>query len=185
MNTENNTGGYDQEGVIWHQHSNRLLKKIMEFFPKEIPVIDLGCGHNFYISAMIYCGWHNASHGLDAVDLGSKYMEVLDITKPIYYTGKYNVISLEVGEHVPSELSDMYLDNICGFGGDIIMSWAVEGQEGIGHVNCHNNNWVISEMHKRGYKLEGNRTADLRASVADCHCSWFKETLMYFIPAYL
>ena len=40
-------GGYDNEGVIWHQHSNHLLIKLMELLLKETPIIDIGCGHIF------------------------------------------------------------------------------------------------------------------------------------------
>ena len=178
---------YGSEGVIWHAYSPRLMKKIIELFPKEIPVIDLGCGLNNYVNILCYLGYE--AHGYDYTDLGSKNFTIANLAYPLYpVQGKTkfikNVISLEVGEHIPEHLADVYLDNLTMHGGDIIMSWAVEGQAGIGHVNCRNNDWVIVEMHKRGYKLEGNRTADLRAAVADCHANWFKETLMYFIPAY-
>ncbi|HXP49877.1 MAG TPA: hypothetical protein VN922_07990, partial [Bacteroidia bacterium] len=68
------------------------------------------------------------------------------------------------------------------FKGDIIMSWAVEGQAGIGHINCRNNYWVVEQLKKRGYKLDEEKTLSMRLAVADCHCSWFKNTLMYFTP---
>lgn len=60
------------------------------------------------------------------------------------------------------------------------MSWAIEGQAGIGHINCRNNDWVINQMKIRGYKLAYNKTESLREAVKDCHCTWFKNTLMYF-----
>jgi hypothetical protein len=183
MEEVHTNGGYDNEGVIWHQHSNHLMKKILEYFPKDIPVIDLGCGHNFYVSVLNYFGYK--SSGYDVVDLGSIYYIYGDLTKEMnwaFETGdkKSNVISLEVGEHIPESFSNTYLNNVTRFGSDVIMSWAVPGQAGIGHINCKPNSWVISEMANRGFILDQTKTDSLREAVKHCHCSWFQNTLMYF-----
>lgn len=181
MNNENTNGGYDAEGVIWHQHSNKLLVKILEYFSKDVPVMDIGCGHNFYVTVLNYLKYQ--AIGFDMVDLGSYYFRKQDVTKPLPKLDiKTNVISLEVGEHIPSELAEGYLNNVAGQGGDVIMSWATPGQLGIGHINCQSNEWVISEMKKRGYLLDSILTDQLRKAVKDCHCSWFVNTLMYFVP---
>ncbi|HXP51386.1 MAG TPA: hypothetical protein VN922_15625, partial [Bacteroidia bacterium] len=61
MNNENKNlatnGGYQNEDVVWHQHSNKLMVKILEYFPKDIPVIDLGCGHNWYCGVLQHLGY--------------------------------------------------------------------------------------------------------------------------------
>lgn len=175
-----NNGGYDLEGVVWHQHSNRLVEHVLKIFPKHIPVVDFGCGHNFYVSVLNYAGYE--ATGFDLVDLGSKYFHKYDVSQPIPLNGKYNVISLEVGEHLPAELASGYLDNVASCQGNVLMSWAIVGQAGHGHVNCRNNDWVIEQMEKRGYKMDFQITHDLRNAVRDCHCSWFRNTLMYFVP---
>lgn len=178
---ENKTTSYDLEGVIYHQHSNKLMKKILEYFPKDIPVLDIGCGHNFYVSVLNYAGYK--ARGCDEVDLGHRAFFPFDVTKPMTNIGRVqNIISLEVGEHIPFELCAGYLDNLCRFGGDVIMSWAVPGQAGIGHVNCQDRQWVIEQMWNRGYTINKVRTDSMRTAVADCHCSWFQNTLMYFTP---
>jgi len=174
-------GSYDLEGVIWHQHSPRLMLKIIELWPdKNVPIIDLGCGLNYYITVLIIAGHRGI--GLDAVDLGSKYFQQVDLTKPIVPkpVEKMNVLSLEVGEHIPAEFSKGYLDNVCYFGGDVILSWAVPGQAGHGHINCQERHWVSEQMRARGYVLRFDKTNELIKSVKDCHCSWFQNTIMYF-----
>lgn len=171
-------GAYDLEGVIYHQHSNRLMKKILELFDVNTPVIDLGCGHNFYVSVLNYAGYN--AIGVDNVDMGSRFFEKHDITHPYYFPSNANIISLEVGEHIPPILAKEYLDNIASGYGDVLMSWATPGQAGVGHINCQSNEWVIEEMRKRGYDFNKKITNDLRKAVEDCHCSWFKNTLMYF-----
>lgn len=176
-------GGYDLEGVIWHQHSNRLLIKIMELFPKEIPIVDLGCGHNFYVTVLNYAGYR--AIGFDKVNLGNVFFMEKDLTKkfPFYYKNEeQNIISLEVGEHIPAEKASVYIDNLCMTTGDIILSWAIPGQAGVGHINCQSNEWVQAEMLKRNYMIDPEKTLQLRESVKDCHCTWFRNTLMYFTP---
>lgn len=183
MKTEN--GAYDLEGVIWHQHSNKLMVEILKLWPeKNIPVIDLGCGHNFYINVLRYAGYEEVM-GVDNVPMRSVDV-IADITKPIIHPDQdkrvRRVISLEVGEHIPAKLSDAYLNNLTSFGGDIIMSWAIPGQAGVGHINCQTNDWVIEQMDKRGYSINVGKTQQLRTAVIGCHCNWLKNTLFYFIP---
>lgn len=177
-----NNGGYNPEDLIWHQHSNKLLVKILEFWQdKTIPIFDIGCGHNFYVNVLHHHRY--MATGFDWVHFPGVYK--MDITKPM--TGfeirdRVNVLSLEVGEHIPAERADGYLDNLTRFGGDVIMSWAIPGQPGIGHINCQTIEWVCSRMFDRGYELSRDKTAQLRASVNGCHCTWFVNTLMYFKP---
>lgn len=182
MNNQNKNidtnGGYKPEDAVWHAYSPKLCLAIMEFFSKEIPIIDLGCGLNNYISIMNSLGYNGI--GVDKLDLGSRHFIQGDLSKPIQLKGKHNVISFEVGEHLPSEYANSYLDNLTSFNGDIIMSWAIPGQAGIGHINCQSNEWVIEQMAKRGYKYNVVKSHQLRVAVSDCKCDWFVNTLMYF-----
>lgn len=177
-----NKGEYDIEGVIWHQHSNYLMIEIMKHFEKKTPVLDIGCGHNWYVSVLNFVGYK--AIGCDMVDLDSKKFFVQDVTEPIlarlFPHKKINVLSLEVGEHIPAHLAFGYFNNLTKFGGDIIMSWAVPGQAGVGHINCQPAEWVCDKMGLRGYTLDTKKTKQLRESVAHCHCAWFRNTLMYF-----
>ncbi len=178
-----NNGAYDLEGVIWHQHSNKLMVEILKLWPdKEIPVLDIGCGHNFYVGVLNYAGYK--AEGVGGEDLGSQYFYKKDVTTPLRPFGNpgplRHVLSFEVGEHIPADLDDGYLDNLARFGGDVLMSWAVPGQAGIGHINCKSNDWVIAQMEKRGLKYQHEKSMQLRSSIAGCHCTWFQNTLMYF-----
>lgn len=199
-------GAYDLEGVIWHQHSPRLMEQILKMWSdKERPIIDLGCGLNYYVTVLLCAGYK--AWGYDAVMLGHANTSLIDLSKPwppigdeILYSKwegrreiivstllsqeKRNVISLETGEHIPASSSGIFIDNLIKVanGGDIILSWAVPGQAGVGHINCQDNNWVIQEMENRGYAMDLHRSAQLRMAVLECKCDWFKNTLMYFTP---
>ena len=167
--------------VIWHQHSNRLLEKMIDVFPKYTTIIDLGCGHNFYASALDFLGYDTL--GIDIVPMSNVDL-VQDITKlDIEVPDNVNIISLEVGEYIPKEKEADYLNSLCSFEGSVLLSWAAPNQFGIGHINCRPNNYIIKQMEERGKRHNDKLTKDFRAAVKDCHCDWFKETLMYFEQA--
>lgn len=187
-------GAYQDESIIWHQHSNLLMVEILKYFKKDTTVIDLGCGHNFYCNVLRKFGYHTIS--FDGNILTDEVIE-FDITSNELIEGvdeiinspfernhfiETNVICLEVGEHIPYEKSINLLNNITEIAnkGDVLMSWAIPGQAGIGHINCQSNLWVIEQMEKRGYRLDEEKTASLRKILQRCHCSWFQNTIMYF-----
>jgi hypothetical protein len=83
-----------------------------------------------------------------------------------------------VGEHIPKEFETIFIDNLidnCTFG--IILSWAVVGQGGTGHVNCQNNDYVKGKFYERGLKDAEELETQFRA---DAQISWFKNTIMVF-----
>lgn len=53
------------------------------------------------------------------------------------------VLCLEVGEHVPKEFESVFIQNVKDLAIEgIVLSWAVVGQLGHGHVNCMDNDTV-------------------------------------------
>jgi hypothetical protein len=106
-------------------------------------------------------------------------IEHLDLSLPASISTKYNLsLSLEVGEHIPKQYMDQFIDNVVGFSNKyIILSWAIPGQGGCGHVNELDNKTVIDAVESRGFKYcerESNRLRDAAS------LSWFKNTLLFF-----
>ena len=61
-------------------------------------------------------------------------------------------MSLEVGEHIPKEYEDIFINNLHNNNNKgIILSWAILGQGGFGHVNEQNNDYIKSKMSNLGY----------------------------------
>jgi len=71
-------------------------------------------------------------------------MNRLNYTEARHLSKKYDfAICFEVAEHIPKQFETTYLNNLikhCKKG--IVISWAIVGQKGIGHVNCQNNDYV-------------------------------------------
>ena len=88
------------------------------------------------------------------------------------------VVSLEVGEHIKKEFEDTFLSNVALHAErGVILSWAVPGQGGSGHVNEQSNEHIRDKMHSLGFTALEELTADLRATA---ELSWLKQTLMAF-----
>ena len=73
------------------------------------------------------------------------------------------VLCLEAGEHVPARHEGTVLRNLHAHNRrGIILSWAVLGQQGPGHLNNHANGHVVSALDALGYDLDSRLTAALR-----------------------
>ena len=180
----------DTESI--HVHDPRLANWILNYLQndKDKQLIDFGCGMGDYLKKLHDNGFSNL-HGFEGeVRIGSpKFIKNWDLSNPIKnYEGynslkksAYNTICLEVGEHIPKQYESIFLDNITSLTTNkIILSWAIIGQLGDGHVNCMNNDEVILKMDELGFKYLENDSIDARNSVSPLIASWFLNTIMIF-----
>lgn len=143
-------------------------------------VVDIGCGDGSYVKYM-------QSAGLDVIgydgnplteDITSGQCFCADFSEPQYLGIHDAVLCLEVGEHIPADYETVFLDNLARHAEKvIILSWAIPGQGGFGHVNERSNAYIIEIMKLYGWSIDWEKTGYLRemASVA-----WFKDTVMVF-----
>lgn len=189
MNEIAKTGYWNGETAhIHHVHSKELSNWICNFFNKKIYahelIRDFGCGLGNYLKDLqdFGCDPENLV-GFEADPPKEKVFEHIikqDLTIPFEIVPKGNVISLEVSEHIPQEYMDIYLDNITNACNNyLIMSWAIRGQEGFGHVNCLNNDEAISLLEKRGFKYLEKESMEARSVIQD-NAWWFRNTLLIF-----
>ncbi|BDA40977.1 hypothetical protein COCOBI_01-6320 [Coccomyxa sp. Obi] len=160
---------------------NDLVKELHSLYDGH-SVLDLGCGLGQYGEALRLLGidW-TGYDGAEHVEEATKgLVQFMDLSKPHWLGKQYDwVMSLEVGEHLPSEVTSTFVGNLlrhakCG----LVLSWALPGQGGHHHVNELSNADVIS-MIEEGSELRFDRgkTAMLRAHAS---VAWFKNTLMVF-----
>ena len=162
-----------------HMFDEDLCKEIIRQFP-GFDFVDIGCGDGSYTKHLLNAG--NNCKGYDGSPLTPELTDGLckikDFSKPVSI-GKYDVVlCLEVGEHIPEKYEQIFIDNIVKASKKfIILSWAIEGQPGTGHVNCKNNGYIINEMSKRGLEYIPELSAALRLA---SKFPWFRDTLMVF-----
>lgn len=175
------TGIWSEDEAWTHAFSESVAEYISNYFESNKRVIDLGCGRGTYLGHL----WANGFSDLLGVE-GSGLQEFdfdhiikHDLSTPLVIRDG-NVISIEVFEHIPKKYEKVFVENIvrcCS--GKLVLSVAVEGQPGLGHVNCRNNDYIIALFEGHGFKFMAERTKEIRAKV-EPHVEYLRNTLMVF-----
>lgn len=133
------------------------------------PVYDLGCGKGFYLRALHEAGFKFLKGYEGTPDIGLisyfKNIETRDIIEPIRCRSSQRgtVVCLEVMEHIKAEHSDAVMKNISRLcNGRLVLSWALPGQGGIGHVNEKDADYVIAYARSFGFYLHDELTIAAR-----------------------
>lgn len=187
------TGFWDGEDAhLHHGYSKPLVNWIADFLKqyKDKPLYDFGCGIGQYLQQLQSAGFINLT-GFEGDPPKQKVFDNIkkqDLTFPFTVPVKGNCIFLEVAEHIPQEFETVALNNIINAcDGFLIMSWAVRGQGGHGHINCLNNDEAIERFTSKGMTYLEDATESVRAvidpiknSIEECQLPWFKTTTLVF-----
>jgi SAM-dependent methyltransferase len=144
-------------------------------------ICDFGCGLGKYVQWFRTRGFD--CDGFDGnpntLKLTDGACRPLNLAEPVTLEKQYDVvISLEVGEHIPKRFEATFLDNLVKHAREcVVISWAIPGQEGDGHVNCRSNSYIIYQLWRRGFTIRPTVSISSRHK---CSLPWFKETVMIF-----
>ena len=138
-----------------HQHDASLSRGLLAFFQRERAgtVVDLGCGTGSYVRHFQKKGTGLAATGLDGnpatpqlsvARSNTCFVCDLSVVQEVAEPADW-VMSLEVGEHLPKAFEEAFIE-ICRPSRGIVLSWALEGQGGTGHVNERNNDYVKEDV---------------------------------------
>jgi cyclopropane fatty-acyl-phospholipid synthase-like methyltransferase len=170
------------EASSQHVHDANLEKSLVTFFKNEgaTSIVDFGCGMGKYVKTFCENGL-NAT-GFDGnpntPELTNNTCKVLDLSVPVQLEPYDWVMSLEVGEHLPSRFEDTFINNLHNNNKKgIVLSWAVKGQGGHGHFNEQDNAYIKSKICTLGY-LNDIRSEDNMRKMSSLW--WFKNTIMVF-----
>lgn len=182
MIIDSNTGIWLNNSLEGHGFDSRLSKALINILHKNNvkEVYDFGCGHGLYtrefISNNIECEGFDGNPNTKNLTAG--LCNVLDLSKTFNLKQKEYVITLEVGEHIPKLFEEVFIDNIHRHNTKgIILSWAVVGQGGDGHVNCQNNDYIKEIFKNLGYTNDIEEELYLRYNST---FDWFRNTIMVF-----
>jgi len=180
------TGVWFGEDVAQHHACDPgLAEWLGGFFDPARQVFDLGCGDGAYLAMLARKGFTKLL-GIDGTTLPDRLFDRIvahDLTVPIevHEAARGDVLCLEVCEHVPAEYEGRLLDNIvgaCGEHGRVVLSWAMRGQHGHGHVNCRDTAEVIALFEARGFDFLERETREARAAARTL--PWFASTILIF-----
>lgn len=135
-----------------------LTKTISVFFPTARSIGDFGASSGNYVRFYLKQGF--SSHGYDGTagieEISYGAVENLNLAEPIndliQFVPSYDVVAcLEVGEHIPRQYTDVFLENIVSRTKiALFLTWAPDGQSGNGHVNTRSADAVKSLLERKG-----------------------------------
>ena len=177
-----------EDAHLFHNSSPELgdwMVEILESHQHQHDrIYDFGCGVGYYLGRLRDAGFTKTT-GWEFDPPRVRYITDVrrhDLTEPARFRPASVCISFEVGEHIAQEHESTYLDTIThACASTLILSWAVRGQPGDGHVNCLDNVEVIERFAARGFVLVPSETAEARNRVmTGKECLWFGKTLFVF-----
>lgn len=179
------TGFWKNVEANHHGCCEELCQWIIKFFEneKDKPVYDFGCGIGQYSRRL-------SNAGFDVVGFEGSVpplrefgnIQEQDLSKPFTLPKKGNCVFLEVAEHIPAQFENVLLDNISNAcDNKLVMSWALRGQGGWGHVNELNNEEAISRIEAKNFIYLPEQTLSARQAIPDnTKLPWFKNTTLIF-----
>lgn len=168
-----------------------LAKLILDMMRSQhlTSVVDFGCGTGAYSWYLKQNGFSNVRcyDGNPATPSVSRGLcSEADLSLPV--TGippAQLVFALEVGEHIPQAREATFLSNLQHTASNfLILSWALPGQPGVGHVNCQPNEYIVSRLQALGFVYDAHVTQTMRhqidVSAWQPNSHNFVKTLMVF-----
>ena len=176
------SGAWTKDQYHTHTMDHGLAQELLTFFKDIHPtrVVDLGCGNCGYANALIESGVNVlALDGNDTMGTCHGPFTQMDFGKETFevYPGEILwVYSFEVGEHIPKDKEAHFFDLLTK-GDGVIVSWAIPGQGGDGHINERKTSYVCQKIKDRGFAYDKSVSQRMR----DASClPYFVHNLMVF-----
>jgi hypothetical protein len=164
-------------------YSNSLATLLENYFDKEFPVYDFGCGLGKYIQYLETQGFtvqgFEGTPGITELSNFDKIKE-FDLICPLVIDTPGNVMSIEVIEHIPSQFEHIILNSITSACNNrLVLSWAIPNQGGTRHINEQNSDYVIEKLNAKGFGLNHDLTEKFR-NLCEEDFFWFKKSIYVF-----
>ncbi len=161
----------------------KILKPILK---PGMSVLDFGCGRGDWLKAAIKLGAKRVlgleTYALNKPDLPYE-VEFQDITEPIFLGETFDIaICVEVAEHIPTEKSDILVENIANSANIIAWSAACPGQGGCFHINEQKPLFWHEKFLKQGFIC-----VDLRSLFWDDKNiePWYRQGILFYFKEHL
>lgn len=147
-------------------------------------VIDVGCGEGHWAKAFESAGAAHV-HGVDGEYVRTR---VVDRFTPVDLASDFALdtdpfdlaVCLEVAEHLPAQVADRFVGNLCTLAPVVLFSAAAPAQGGVGHVNEAWPAYWANLFDGHGYTVSGA----LRWQIwnDDRVENWYRQNLLVAVP---
>lgn len=161
-----------------------IAKMFIDHSGTEASVLELGAGCGCYTDFFLWMGFDvravDGTHGIS--NLTNGMVSNADLSAPQTFRPAQWVLSLEVGEHIPSKYMATFLGNMVNHARTgVVLSWAIRHQtDSPAHPNELDNKEVIGEMEKLGMTYMARASEFLRTNAGNFCCTYFKKSVMVF-----
>lgn len=149
-------------------------------------VLDVGCGDGRWLSVCRARGvadisgvdgpWTDTSRLLIPKDA----LTTQELSKPFDLNRRFSlIISLEVGEHIDRQFSDIFIDNLARHGDVILFGAAIPYQGGFRHVNEQWQSYWSNLLKARGY--EGYDVLRHQIWCNENVHFWYKQNMILYV----
>jgi len=176
------------------QANGRFKDNLIEFIRKEnmASISDFGAGQGQYgveilkafPDSLVYRGYDGAG---DVAIFTQNFLSFFDLTIPLNLPVTDWVMSIEVGEHIPSHLEGMVIRNLHAHNcKGIVLSWAKAKQAGHHHINNHSEKYLVDIFSQLGYEKDEEATSQIISGIGPRKHWWLKNTfvLRRKVPVY-
>lgn len=176
------SGAWTEDQLHTHMIDQGLAEQFVEYFSHINPdrVVDVGCGNCGYANILKKSGINvlalDGNNNKDACEGSFNQMDFGKDTFQVFPGENLWVYSLEVGEHLPKDKEGIFLDLLTK-GDGLIVSWAIPGQGGDGHINEQEVSYIRKKIEDRGFVYDKATTKRMRDSSRIAH---FVHNLMVF-----
>jgi hypothetical protein len=165
-----------------------VVPRIIEIIqPRNM--IDIGCGEGLW--AREFDNHGVLSYGIDGYEYGypfaitrDRYRQA-DLSKPLPIDllpagHEFSLcLSLETAEHLPPDMADEFVAELCAFAPVVIFSAAIPGQGGEGHVNEQWHSYWVDQFSRQGFEcfdylrweFWNNNDVDV----------WYRQNILMFV----
>lgn len=165
------TGIFDLNDAKIHKHyfDVNIASTIGKIYKDDVDtLVDVGCGIGMYSKFFTNhykwkCLGLEGTKNIKDISVYKKIRNV-DLSKPLGVMPTFDLVfCLEVGEHIPKEYEDIFINNIVSMADNhIVLSWGIPTQKGKGHVNLRENSYIKMKMKEKGFKFDIEKTCKLR-----------------------
>ena len=132
---------YEKIAESARRSAHEVVPIILDYISPR-SVIDVGCGTGTWLSVFSSKGVTDFL-GVDAESVPMGLLEIpvsryvtFDLSIPFSYARRFDlVVSLEVAEHLPSQIAHSFVESLVRLGPAVLFSAAIPGQGGTCHIN--------------------------------------------------
>ncbi|WP_420457481.1 class I SAM-dependent methyltransferase [Rubrivirga sp.] len=154
-----NPGVYLEFAMVARRNAPLFAESVTRVVPDAESFVDVGAGTGQFVGALRRRG--KAADGFEYSPVGRAFARVagtplrpfdLGDDDPLPGAATYDVaFSLEVGEHLPTEMSGAFVDALTRLAPTVVLTCAQPGQSGHGHINCQPKAFWKERFEARGY----------------------------------